>query len=502
MRRYMLLGKLLSGAVLGLLSVGPASANIFTHILREAGEAGGKAATHSFSHLGVVGRAAEHLKGLTAAPKAALAAHATPDGHWQFVNREGQVFTAGTPDELGRVLPSLAPDAVAAGQSKLTLYLSEDSVFRNRASLDQLPANSDLHVVTGIGAYPITRKGAGSDTVIQAQIKPNLSVELSEQAMFEETISYLGRGLNKSNIRTIALEPGASALLPFAPRIDVASKMPLVDQLDPVHLTRAFGSIRGQTALVVGRVENGKLFFSPSKGPEIGRDIDELVSAARQSDVNLVVLQSESGWQPGGRNWLWQTVEVGGLNDASKAATVGDFLDAVGARRGGFKLTASHEGSGRVHISAAPTLPSGGVVGEASSLFGDAITHITGEVVTKAVDIHGRDQSAERELENQLIPGIPTYVQIPYLIGLVAGILSWSTIRGWWQRIWPARAAGLDDRRVSRLLKRLPRELAFFVAFVPLAGCPSLLWQIAVQTWATVTSPFLWFHRRFLRREV
>jgi hypothetical protein len=480
----------------------PARANIFTSILREAGEAGGKAASHGASHLGAIGRAAEHLKGLTSAPKGALAAHATPEGHWQFVNREGQVFTAGTPDELKRVLPSLAPDAISGGDTKMSLYLSEESVFQNRSSLDQLPKDADLHVVTDTGTYPVTRQGSGDTTLLRAQIKPNLVANLTDQALFDETASYLDRSLNKSNIRTIALEPGASSLLPSAPKLDAVTKVPLADQLDPVHLAKALRSIRGQTALVVGRVENGKLFFSPSKGPELSRDIEELVSAASQNDVNLVILHSGAARQPGGRNWLWQTVEVGGLNEATKAATFGDFLDALAAKRGGFELAASREGSGRVHITANPTDAATGMTGEASSMLEDAVGHITGEVVTNAIDIHGRDQSAELELDGRLIPGIPTYIQIPYLGSMIAAAISWATIRGWWQRLWPTRDAPDGEGRIARVLRNTPRALAFWLVFVPVAGVPALFWHLAVQTWASVTAPFRWFHRRFLRREV
>ena len=83
-------------------------------------------------------RAAAHLKALpVTGDGAALAAHATPEGHWKFVNRAGEVFTAGTPDELTRAVPTLLPDAAA--DARLTLYLTEDTVFGERALLKDLP---------------------------------------------------------------------------------------------------------------------------------------------------------------------------------------------------------------------------------------------------------------------------------------------------------------------------------------------------------------------------
>lgn len=489
-------------AVLAVIRPDPLAANVFTHIVREAGEAGGKVAGHGLSHLGPVGKAAAHLKMLPNAPKGALAAHATPEGHWQFVNREGQVYTAGTPDELQRVMQTLAPDAVAAGQSKLTLYLSEDSFFGNRAALIELPADSQLHVVSSGGAYPVTRTGAASSPAYQARLKPNLVVELADRDLFDETLAYLNRSLNRANIRTIAVETGARKSLPSAPVKDAVSKVPQVDLLDPANLATAFSSIRGQTVLLTGRTSGGKITFSPANGPEVTLDVTALVSAARSNDVNIVILHSQASRQPGGRNWFWQTIEVGGMADASKAATFGDFLDALAQRRGGFQLSAAHEGQGRVQLSALSNASDAGITSSASSFIEEAVGHVTGEIVTSAVEIHARDKQTEDEFDARLIPGVPSYVQIPYLVSLVCGLIAWPVSRSWWRRLWPVNADSLSASPARRMLKAVPRETAFFLAFVPLAGFPALLWQMMSQAWSVATAPFRWIRRRFLLHEV
>ncbi len=476
------------------ICAGPASANWLTHIIKEAGEAGGKAGTHAHPNLGAAGKAARHLGDLADAPKGALAAHATPEGHWTFVNREGQTFTAGTADELKRVVPSLAPDA---GDGKLTLYLSEDSIFANKQHLDKLPKDADLHLVTDKGAYPVTRAGKGGQS-LTLKLKPNLSINLADHDLFQETISYLSRPLNNSGIRTIALDPAGSNLLSAAPRIDAATKAALVDKLDPVHLNKAFSGIRGQTAVIVGRVDNGKLFFKPQSGPEMSRDVEELLSAARQNDVNLVMLHAETPLQPGGQNWLWQKIEVGGFDDAISGKTFGDFLDALAARRAPMSISAAREGLGRVRISA--LADEGGAVSSVQPAMFDVIGHITGEVVTKAAEIHVRDESSQREIDGQLIPGIPTYIQIPYLIGIVTGIMGWGTSRGWWRRIWapPPRAQG--QGRLGHWVQGAPNFLAYLLLFLPIAGMPAFAWHAMKQFWASVTAPFRWIWSKLRRR--
>src|SRR3569833_2384543 len=114
-------------AALALLAF-PAQAHWLSKLADEAGTVGA-----AVSRSGARGlergleQAASHVKALPATAGAgALAAHATPEGHWQFANRAGEVFTAGTPEELKRAAPALLHGP--AGEGKLTIYLSEDTV--------------------------------------------------------------------------------------------------------------------------------------------------------------------------------------------------------------------------------------------------------------------------------------------------------------------------------------------------------------------------------------
>lgn len=479
---------------------GGAEANWLTHIVKEAGEAGGKAATHAHPNLGPVGRAVSHLDRLGAAPKGTLAAHATPEGHWQFANREGQTFTAGTADEFNRILPTLAPDAPPG--TKLSLYLSEDSVFANRAHLDKLPGDAELHVVTEHGAFALTRKVTDAGEALIARLKPNMTIELKDAGSFDEAVAYLARPLNGANIRTLAFEPGGAKYVSSTPKVEAGTKNALVDQLDPAHIASGFGSIRGQTVVVVGRVDEGKLVTPTSSGGAVTLDLSQLRAAARDNDVNLIVLKSDAGRQPGGRNWLWQRIEVGGMKEAKEKASVGDFLDALAARRGGFTLNAEHTGQGRVQMAALPDPAAGGVVKEASDLWSEVVSHVTGEVVTTAIDIDSRDRSRQKELDERIIPGIPTYIQMPYLLSIFLGILGWGTLRGWWSRLWRPRARASTEGRPAYMLKRLPGEALFWLGFAPLAGGPAFIVQALVGFWNMLLAPFRWFRRKFLVREV
>ncbi len=79
------------------------------------------------------------------ADSVALAAQGTQEGHWRFVNRAGEMFTVGTPDEMKRVISVLYPEAKAG--ARVLLYMTEDTVFRHRAAVKALPASADLNMV-------------------------------------------------------------------------------------------------------------------------------------------------------------------------------------------------------------------------------------------------------------------------------------------------------------------------------------------------------------------
>ncbi|MFA5956264.1 hypothetical protein [Hyphomicrobium sp.] len=480
-----------------------ARAGWFTSLVRETAEVGSEAAGRAGRsvELAPLKSAASYLDNLNTAPKDALAAHATLEGHWQFVNREGQTFTVGTPDEMKRVLPTLMPDASATGDKRMTLYLSEDSVFANKAALTELPSDANLNVVIDKVAYPIARSGKGADIVVKAKLTPNLTMELRDQAAFEETAFLLSRPLNKSNIRTVAFDTGATASMSSAPKLDSVTKVPLVDQLDPAQIGTGLRPLRGQTVLVTGRVEGGNLIVAPASGGEMGVPIDRILAAARDNDVNLVILQSDSSRQAGGRNWLWQKIKIGGLDAATDTATFGDFLDALADRRGGFLLNANSDGASRVRIAAIPDVGSAGLSNDTSNVIVELVSHVTGEVVTNAVSIEARDRNTQTERDIRLIPWLPASVQIIYLAGVVCGIAGLATARKWWSAL--LRAVGLRKSTATpRIHWRIASGTIFVLVFLPVVGFLAFTVQAIHQLILLVLAPFRWIRRRVLLKQV
>ncbi|MBI1649768.1 hypothetical protein [Hyphomicrobium sulfonivorans] len=458
-----------------------------TRAAGEAGEAGGKAARLGIADLE---RAGAHIRTLPIEARAgALAAHATPEGHWKFVNRDGEVFTAGTSDELARAVPTLLPQA--RGSAPLNIYLSEDTVFANRAALKDLPSGSKLHLVTRHESYPLkdVKTAAGGNALV-AELRPHVSVDLADRALFSEAVAQLERPLSRSAVRTLALEPGGPATLSSYPRLETGTKSALVDAIDPASLSGALGSVRGQTVLVTGRVENNLLYFRPASGAEQSLRLADLKRAATDADVNLVIVRAGVPHQPGGRNWLWQKISVGGLDDALKRATLGDFIDALGTQHGTFRISAERDGYGRVALRA---MPEGGVAEPITDFVGgfwtSTISNVTGSLVATGVDIHARDEARQSELDMRIVPFVPAWVQYLYLASLAAGVIGWSVTRSWFDRIWrPEQRADYRGAFGFRAAQ-IARFFAGLLVFTPVVGVPAVIVSLWLQFWAVITMP-------------
>lgn len=476
-----------------------AHAHWLTKLVREAGEAGVDAGkTAGKLGLGSVDDAARVVNKLPeGSGGAALAAHATPEGHWQFVNKSGEVYTAGTPAEMGRFAKRLAPDAEKTGRP-LSLYLSADTVFEQRALLKDLPADAKLFVVHGADAFPIAKSVGDAASRLHARVRPNLYLALDDADVFSESLWQLSRPLNAADIRVVSLKPGGPQTLSPAPRRNASERGTLVDDIDPWKLPAALPSLRGQTVLVTGRVDGKYLHFQPASGPEKSLLIDDLTKAAADADVNLVILRSRLPAQPGGRNWLWQTVEVEGLDDAMQRATTGDFLNVLGGTGGGLSISGTKATAGRVTLRARPLGAAPEPVSDAvGGWLEQVVSNITGEVVTTAIDLHARSESRQKELDRRIVPGIPSTIQMMFIGGLIFGLLGLAVARQWWNVIWPPEDRSEYSGFAGFAAARTVKWLAFVLLFLPLVGPFAFLWTVLCQIAWIVMAPFRLLRRLF-----
>ena len=451
--------------------------------------------------VGSLDRAIAALKAFSASAKGAtLVAAVSQEGHWTFANKLGETFTAASSDELKRVVATLAPElsAAAGPEARLTLLLTEESVFNHRARLKDLPKGSDLRLVVSDGVLPLRIRGdlIRTDPVatIYAEIRPNLLVTLTDRTHFDEAVWQLRRPLKTAHVRVLALQPGGPQTVNGVPKLDPATRRPLIDRLDPLRAADGIRVLRGQTVIIVGRVDGKLLYVRGSSGPEQSVIVGDLVQAAATADVNLLLLQSASARQPGARNWFWQSTEVSGLDRALARAQLSDLLAVLGTNERPLTITAALSEpaaaetiSGRVTLTVVPDVSPGlldtVLAGRATEAIGaavtgainDMMTGLTGTVLITNAKLHLQTRDRTKVLAGRLLPSVPTGWIETYVAGLLLGLLTWRRTSRWWQRLWPqerrndyASAIGFQSARAARQLLRL-------ILFLPLAGLAAML---------------------------
>ncbi len=480
MRRY----GAVAAVLLVLLSAGPAEANWLSKVIGAADNAGSRAVRHG---AGSFDNVAAHIKALPHKPDShVLAVAATPEGHWRFSNRAGETITAASPEELRRALAIVAPEAAGAG-SKLALYLSEDTVFRHRALLKDLPKEATLHALVDRRAYRLVRQPAGGSERLFAEVRPNVVVELTEAKLFGEAIFQLAQPLDRARMRVIALDPGNPAAIVRTPHLDASTGRALPDVVDPSNLLRSMSALRGQTAVVTGRLDGDLLYFRPSSGAERSLVVRDLVAAAEAADVNLVILRSQSARQPVGRNWLWQRHEVRGLGAALGRTDVSDFLDALGDR---MVVTSTPVDALRTRLIATRTaeLPGGPAPTSITDAVVDVVSDLAGRIVTSGIDANMRSQDRQRELDDRIVPGIPSRLQFGYIALFVLGLFGLPVARDWWARVWPAEQRTEYGSALGYRAAWAVRGAFLLVLFAPLVAVASAPVQAVKSAWSAIVS--------------
>ena len=187
------------------------------------------------------------------------------------------------------------------------------------------------------------------------------------------------------------------------------------------------------------------------------------------TSISWCCTPSSTPRQPGGRNWLWQKVQVKGLDQALGQPRMADFLNALAGPKARFLVSASPSGSMRtlLDIKPATNIPEGPLTRPIGDVFSEMVSDLTGRVVTA-----GRaGQRAQRRAPAgarpaRSCPAIPSGLQIGYLalhrarpdrLPGVAGAGGGACGR----RRWPASMPGASGLlgRPHRARRRVPARV-------------------------------------------
>ena len=439
-----------------------------------------------------------------------LAVHLTSSGHWQLANAKSEMVTAASAEEVRRAIVTLRPEAPVSGSSEtafttpLVLVLTAEAAGRGGATIDQLPPRAGLRVLADRTTVRLARETViGKTDRLLAEVRPHLLFEVTEPQSLREILWQLDRKLDPANVRLLSLEPGGSRTLSAIPKRDVAARNLLPDSIDPFGLAKALPALKGQKVLIVGRLDKDLLWFQPRSGPEQSVLLQDVRDAAIANDIALVVLDSRLPRQPGERTWSYLKVNVPGLDEAMKAATIGDFYNSIASAQGKLVLRVRAQTADRVRIEALPLKVTWGGFGAASpeargsqersvgGILQDLVSGVTGNVATSGVHMDLRSKIRQIELDRRWLPGLPSFLQTAYALLMALGLAAWPTSARWWGRIWPAEVRGEYGAGTGYWAARAIRGLVFVVLFVPLVAVVAFPFQVVASLAGTVVMVML-----------
>lgn len=493
---FQVLPALAIACLLGLGLVGlpkAAAAHWLTKLVREAAETGGSAARRSAP----LARATSHLRRLTQSPgRLLVAATVSAEGHWTFVNRAGHRFTAANPDEMARVARTLTDDPAQIAKS-LDVVVADDVMFRSRAALKALPPESRLRLVARGEVYRVRGDFRDPTSSLAVDVKPNVRLQLTTRAALEEGLWQLSRSLKAAEIRILALEAGGPETLSPIGRLDLKTRRPRADRIDPYKLARSLPALRGQTVVVSARIENASLVFRGASGGERSVDLKAIIAAAERSDVNLIILNARAPRQPGDRNWLWQRVTIDGLDDALGRADKAEFLSAL-AGDGHLVVAVAERGPRRTAIVAQPASGTGSVStsGQLDSILAEVVSEVAGTVLANGIRMDLVQARRQKELDRRIVPGIPSDFQFAYLGLLILGLMSLAVVRSWWSWLWPAEQRAEYAHPSGYLAATIVRGALFVLLFLPLVAPFAFVWGALSCLFGWLMLPWRWVNRR------
>jgi hypothetical protein len=383
---------------------------------------------------------------------AVLAAQGTPEGHWRFVNRSGEMFTVGTPDEMKRVVTVLYPEAKAG--TRVALYMTEDTLLGKGVRFRTLPAGAERHIVVAETSYPLL---PATGEPRYAQVRPNVGIEVHRNPLLKEALGRLAEPLRKAGVRLLALEPGGNKALPPDPPADPGTAAQ-GERIDPASLAAALAALpAGQTLVVCAGGEGDLIHVRPTAGAARSLLVSELTAAAEGADVALIVLQFASTPQP-------SAAGAAPCPDGGRPApelTLADILDAAVVQSRQAPVAVALAG----RLKALDATAIGDLAGGAQIRLGDA---------------------RQSGLGWSFLAGLPVPLPVLCLGMLMLGWLGTPVARSWWAKVWDAGDAAEYPARTGYWAARAAGFLAFALVFQPVTGVVTALVNLLPQIWAAI----------------
>lgn len=399
-------------------------------------------------------------------------------------------------DELGKTIkfnesPSLskiADEFNIPKEKQVEVFADIDTLATSHPDVLNIAKSDNLFLVGKNNTKLLV--SVGRDNKLAVEFAPNVKVRVAvasgDTKLFQEASVHLNRAPNLANIRQIALSNDAK--LTDLPQVAFRQDgLPVVGGISPDGIETAFSIIKGQSALLSGKIEDGFLLYKTGLTTTGRVSLDRLKKAASDANVDLTIIDIGSTRQ----------AKIGSASKMSaklaQARTNADVYSTLTPKGQELLIDASQDIRGRVQITAIATKPNkaDGLTSKAAidttSLAADVADYALMRAAVygaRAIHVYTNDEDRARELANRFIPGIPSWIQYLAIVNLALGLFS--SISGWrfWRRVWPTPQSWL-----LKILRLILYVVPYLLLFGTIQMGVSYVWDIMKLVFAIIYWP-------------
>lgn len=442
---------------------------------------------------------------------------ARSDGTVLLKTAGGEELLIRSADDVEKALSNLSKklkkrDGSAGGKARF--FVSKDHLFGAPKASLILSKMKGLQLITGKKtSLPVLRISDEVGRKVWAvQVRKGILAVTPDAKSLKEAVWRMGHAFNSADIHVVSFSRKAQGI-PSAMPFTRGGRVPEPTLISPQQLETAFKALRGKKLVVTGKVEGDVLLVKAGAQKVQRLSIADMRAKASAANVDLIVLGGKKATQPGKKS-LFGRADDKRLATAFDTHTYGDFLAALGGRKSPMVVHGNAVGQNHMIWRSVPTARAHAptlrermgeeTIGGAIVRFGvqratlsaaknqsrtDDASSVSAESEV-TVELSAKNERWQEELERRIIPGIPFYLQVMYVINIVCGLLAWSVSNWLWDKIWRRGAREAFHSAWKWHGYRLFRTLGLVLGLMGGLGLFLFVIHGAIQIWETARLVF------------
>lgn len=394
------------------------------------------------------------------------------DGEWQITLPDGS---------------SVRLDELLAAKEKPALVIRDVDLPKDLHHFDGLPRDWPLLIQGKKNRLFELHRGSHS-----ALGYGNLRLPVDNMADIRAGLWQLQRPAGGGGLRYLRLDERADT--PLAPNA-YGSNIG-VEMVGANALLDAMRTLRNQTLVLSGRIVDGRL-LAAGKTAE-GVSLHRLQQFAAEHDIKLVILEAE---QPQALlKRLADNMQQARRNGDTLYDSVGDFFNRLvdPANPSPIELHSQHNAEQQMAIQWRAVEEVRAQNG--ANISAEMAQHLSLHLLLKSATFYGPDRARSRELDDRIVPNIPSWIQFYLIYSVVLGVIALQTSWRLWKKVWAIRPRREYPHLLLFLLLWPLHKLLFLLLFIPLFGGFSfvwlILWSICRVFHFLLFRPLRWVYRR------